>query len=214
MLIKPSSPFVVIWTSITGWWDNLIVLVLISTALLASWATIILGPPATFGLFCAIHELAEDNTTSFRIAFDGARRYFLTSWGWMLVNVLVSGLLLLNWAFYGGAKEGFAFVVQILTLFLAFFWFGVQYYSLSFFFLQEKKSLWVAYRNGAYTALSSPLRAFVIWLVILVLMAAAVYFILPLFLGFPALTALMGAVGVRERLIAYGLIQPEEFEKE
>ncbi len=214
MLIKSSSPFVVIWKSIVGWWDNLIILVLITIAWLACWFTIILGPPATFGLFYAIHELVEENTTSFRTAFDGARRYFLISWGWMLANILVAGLLFLNLTFYSGVKSGFATIVQAITLVLIFFWLGMQFYSLPFFFMQEKKSLWVAWRNGAYVALSSPLRAFLIWFVILALMGASILFILPLFVGIPAMTAIMGSIGVRERLITYGLIQPEEFEKE
>ncbi len=213
MLIKSSSPFIVLWKSVVGWWDNLIVLTLISIAWLACWFTIILGPPATFGLFAAIHELVEENTTTFRTAFDGARRYFLISWGWALINLLVVALLSTNWLFYGGIQTTVGLAIQFMTLALAFFWFGTQFYGLPFFFIQEKKSLFLALRNGAYTGLSSPLRTLVIWFVILVLLAVGIPLVLPMFLGFPALTALMGGIGVRERLITYGLLQPEQFEK-
>ncbi len=213
MLIRSSSPFIVIWTAIRGWWDNLIVLSLISAAWLACWVTIILGPPATFGLYCAVHELAEENTTSFRTAYEGARRYFLVSWGWMLANLIVLIMLVLNWMFYGGVSSALGLTIQLITLVVALFWFGAQFYGLPFFFLQEKRSIWTAWRNGIYTALSSPLRALVVWVVILILLAVGVVFILPLILGIPALIALLGAVGVRERLIAYGLLKPEEFEK-
>ncbi len=213
VLINKSSPFLLIWKSLQGWWENLIVLTLISIAWLICWLTVVLGPPATFGLFCAVNELVLENTTSFRTAFDGARRYFLISWVWMVANVFVFGLLLVNVWFYGQIQSTFAGAVQIFTLFLAFFWFGIQFYGLPFFLLQEKKSLLLAWRNAAYTAMSSPLRALVIWIVILVLVALLAA-VVPIIAGVPTLAALLGAIGIRERLIAYGLVEPETLEKE
>lgn len=214
MLLKSCSPFVVIWRAIVGWWENLILLTVLSLAWLLCWFTVVLGPPATFGLYCALDELARENTTTFRTALDGARRHFLPSWLWMFANLLAGALLALNWSFYGGIENTIAYAIRTLTVWLAFFWVGIQFYALPFYFLQEKPSLWLAWRNAAYTAMSSLLRAMLIWAATLLLFVGGVLLVLPLLLGMPALVALMGSLAVRERLITYGLLKPVTLEPE
>jgi hypothetical protein len=72
-----------------------------------------------------------------------------------------------------------------------------------FYLLQEKKSLFLAWRNALFTALASPGFTLVLWIFIAILLVASIVLVIPVILGAPALIAMVGSVAVRERVKTY-----------
>jgi hypothetical protein len=199
MSINFSAPFGVIKDAFTRWWDDWYTMVFMGLLTLLCWLTIILGPPATFGLYHVVQEKGVGESMGYRDMFEAGKRYFLKSWIWMLTNLLVFFIWVSNYLFYGGFEAAWAGIMQTVTIALGLLWLGVQYYALPFMILQDEKKLSVGWRNGLYMILASPLYTLVIWVVVLLILASHAL-LAPLFLGGPAVIAVIGSHAVAERL--------------
>lgn len=195
--LKPTQ---VISRAFVRWWDDFINLAVVSTVLLVSWATILLGPPATFGLFYIASDLARGESQGLKGMLEGARRYFLKSWLWMLANLFVIVTAYENYLFYGRMSWEFAWVIQDVVLLVGGLWIGIQLFTLPYFMYQEKPSLWTAWRNALFTFLASPGYTLVLWLVVLIVAALSIITILPVLLGGAGLISVLASEAVRERI--------------
>jgi hypothetical protein len=77
-----------------------------------------------------------------------------------------------------------------------------QFFSVSCFFLQQDKTMKVAWRNGFVTILKQPLYALIISLVMLALLVLSFYVYIPLVLGSIPLIAILGLKAVRATIEA------------
>lgn len=211
---RSTSPFRILKNAVVTWWDEWITWVLISLLWLISWITIVLGPPATFGLYYVSHELVGGQSLGVRGFIDGGKQFFLKAWGWMLANLVVAILTFANLQFYGQMQASWAAFVQGLFFLILFLWVATQFYALPFFMLQEVKSLRMAWRNGFLTTLASPGFSLVMFLVVVIVLIPSVLFLIPLFLGIPGLVAVLGSVAVKDRVEVFRLRQQEGKGKE
>lgn len=201
---KPvSGPAVVgvIVAAVRMWWDNTYQFTLINLLWALCWLTVILGPPATFGLYYAAHRVAREETATVVSLWAGMKRYFVKSWVWMLLNLLVAFIVWLNVGFY--AQFGGAWWATLLqTVFAAFGvgWVLVQFLALPFVMELKDESLRTALRNGAFLFIASPGYMLMLMVVIVALLAASIGLVGPLLFVAASLVALLGTVAVRERL--------------
>jgi len=72
-----------------------------------------------------------------------------------------------------------------------------QFYTVSCFFLQEEKTLKIAWKNGLAIILSQPGYALVIAIVMLVFLGLSITTFIPLFLGSIPLIAILGLRAVQ-----------------
>jgi uncharacterized membrane protein YesL len=206
---RSTGPFRVLKNAVVTWWDEWINWVLISILWLVSWITIVLGPPATFGLYYVSQELVGGQSLGVRGFLDGGKQFFLKAWGWMLVNLFVLIIAVANLLFYGQMQASWAVFVQGIFLLIIFLWAATQFYALPFFMLQEVKSLKMAWRNGFLTTLATPGFSLVLFLVVVVVLIPSVLFLIPLFLGIPGLVAVLGSFAVKDRVEVFRLRQQE-----
>lgn len=195
----------VIGLSLRAWWDDWVNMVALTLLWWLCWLTVVLGPPATFGLYHVANRLAYGQSVGPPGWWQGARRYFWQSWLWFVVNVLALLVLSVNYFFYAGLQAEWAGYLQAFFILLALVWLGLQFYALPLFMEQEEKSLWQSWRNGALTILASPGHALVILSAAFLIAAFSIRTLAPLFLGIPYLLALLGSRSVRERLETFGL---------
>ena len=202
----------VIGRTLSDWWFAWVRLVMINATWLACCLTIVLLPPATFGMYHAAAELVMGRSMAWSEFLTGARRYFLKSWLWMLINGVVAALLWAKVQFYSQLGEAWAEVLRLIALTLGACWLVVQFYALPYFMIQQQKRLRVALKNGLLTALASPLYSLVLSLFVALLLMASLYFPVLIFVGVPAMIAVLGSHAVRERLETFGKIgeQPSE----
>lgn len=205
MIKKLPVPLQVVGQALRDWWDDWVNMAVIGLIWLLCWVTIVLGPPATFGLYYVTNQLAHGRSLGLRGLLEGGRRYFLKSWLWMLLNLVAAVVLAANIWFYGQFDADWAGIVRMFALFLSLVWLVVQFYALPYLMEQKKESLRLALRNGLFTLLAAPVYTAVVAGLAALLAVLSVWLVAPLLLGTPCLIAALGNRAVRERLETYGV---------
>lgn len=205
-----SASLGVLLESLRDWWDDWVFLTFLNLIWLLCWLTIILGPPATFANYHFANRLVHGENIGIKGFIEGGRRYFLQSWIWMLVNLLVSFLLIANIWFYTALEPFWADFLQILFIILSILWLIVQFYSLPYLMEQEEKRLGIAFRNGLYTLIASPGYTFVVAGVSSLIAVLCVVLRVPLFVGGPFLIVILGSTAVKERVATFNVREGED----
>jgi uncharacterized membrane protein YesL len=208
------APLQVISLALSDWWDDWVSMAVMNLAWLLSWLTIALGPPATFGLYCATNQLAHGESTGLAGLLQGARRYALKSWLWALLNLAVGVVFWANLWFYAHLEGAWVPVLQGGLLFLGLVWLVVQFYALPYLMEQEEKRLGLALRNGLFTVLAAPGYTLVVAGLAALIVVLSIAFVIPLFLGGPCLIAALGNRAVQERLDTYRVHEREAAHEE
>ncbi|HSV85825.1 MAG TPA: hypothetical protein VLH85_04565 [Levilinea sp.] len=196
--------------AIVTWWDAAVPLAVYSIIWLLLSITVIFFAPATFAMAYIVAEILDETVPEPRVILRSLFTFFLKSWGWFLGNIFVTGLIWVNWSFYHGIGTIWSDGLSWFVASIAVLWFGIQFYTLPFYIIQEKKSLFLAWRNALFAALASPGYAFVLWVVCALLIAASAFLVLPIMLGAPALIMLINSVAVRERVKTFKAMMAEK----
>jgi uncharacterized membrane protein YesL len=173
-------------------------------------ATVVLGPPATLGMYHVANRLANGRSLELGRFWEGIKRYFWVSWLWVLLNLLVAIIQGVSFAFWTGQRTFWAILLTGFLVFLTVAWLATQFYALPYLVEQRRKNLGLALRNGLFTAFSAPGYTLVVAGVAAILVVASILFVLPLFVGGPMLIAVLGTWAVRERLETYGVSARDE----
>lgn len=200
----------VIWRALGTWWDDWIQLVVVNLVWAALCLTVVLAPPATFGLYAVTHALRQGRSRGVGPLLEGVRRYFWISWAWALLNLAAGTLLWVSYAFYSQIAAVWAGALTGLTITMTVTWMVTQFYTLPFYMEQEQSSLRLALRNGLFMALAAPAYSLVVAGVAAVILVGGTLLVGPLLLGGPCLVAVLGHCAVHERLVAYGKRAPED----
>ncbi|MBE0695619.1 MAG: hypothetical protein IH586_01730 [Anaerolineaceae bacterium] len=214
MVAKVPAPLRVIGRSVVDWWDGWLDMVLTIIVWFFAQLTIVLGPPATFGLYYVVHQMINGEAMGVRGLISGGRKYFGKAWLWGIINILVAATLYVNVYFYSNLKTGWAPIVLVVIIMLGYLWYCTQFYVIPFFLEQEVKSLYIAMKNGFLTTLAAPFFTFIIMFFALIVMGLSIVFIIPIFLGLPALIPFLGFRSVINRLEAFGLREREKTPRE
>jgi len=201
---KPASLHV-IGQALKTWYDDWFNLFIQSFLVTLSWATIILGPPMLFGLYEVGHDLAHGRSNGAGELLRSARRHFLVSWAWMLINIVVAIVVVVNVAFYWNLGKSWSILLMSVFLFLGVFWAMMQVYVIAYYMEQRHKSILLAHKNAALTFLASPGYTLVLFLYEAIVLGVSFGFILPLILGLPSLTAVTNSYAVIERIRTFGV---------
>ena len=204
----------VIGKAAVDWWDGWLDLVITVLLWTVAQATIVLGPPATFGLYHVAHALINGESIGWRGLIEGGKRYFGVSWLWAALNWLALILIYVNTTFYGSIDSIWAFYAQIVMVMLFFIWVIIQFFTLPYMIEMERKNLFRAYRNAFFTGMAAPVFSFLLILLSLIILVLCFFFVIPVFFGLPALVALIGVRALYDRLEAYGLREREKSPKE
>jgi uncharacterized membrane protein YesL len=204
----------VIAQAASDWWDDLVNLVVINLIWVVCWLTVVLGPPATLGIYHVANRLVRGESLGPQGLLEGAKRYFLQSWLWMLFNLVVAAIVLVNWGFYASFDAGWADLMRAFFLLLGLFWLAIQFYALPYLVEQERKNVGIALRNGLFNALAAPGYTLVVFAFAVLVVGLSVGLVFPLFLGGPCLIAVVGNRAVIERLATYGVREREMASRE
>jgi uncharacterized membrane protein YesL len=202
-----SAPLKVIAQAVVDWWDGVFTLAIIGVVWIFCWITVLLGPPATFGLYYVANRLAHGENVGVRGFIDGGRRFFLMSWMWALLNVMAVIALGVNALFYGQIDAVWALGLQVFVLGLGLLWLSIQFYTLPYMMEQDQKQLRLALRNGLITTLAAPVYTLMLLSLSAVLVVLSFVLVFPLIMGAPGLIAALGNHAVLERLEAFEVQQ-------
>jgi hypothetical protein len=219
MKAKVPAIFSVIGRSVVDWWDAWLDLVGAVLVWLLAQFTIVLGPPATFGLYYTAHRLINNGESlGGRGVIEGGRKYFGMSWLWVLLNVIAMTITYANFQFYGTFDNFWAAYAQIFFLMVGFIWIVVQFFALAFLMEMKEKKLLLAIRNGFFASMASPLFSLFVILFALFAVLFSAVLVLPVFFGVPALVPILAVRAMYNRLEVYGVRErdktPKEIERE
>jgi uncharacterized membrane protein YesL len=203
-------PLQVVGRALRDWWDDWVNMAVLNLLLALAWLTIILGPPATFGLYYVTNRLAHGQSLGPQGLIEGGRRYFIASWRWMLLNLAVAVLLGVSYVFYASLPAAWANFIQAAFILLAASWLIVQFYALPYLMEQEEQRVGLALRNAVFTALAAPGYTLVVVGVAALIAALSIGTVAFLFLGGPCLLAALGNRAVIERLETYQVRKREQ----
>ena len=174
--------------------------VLVSLVAILAGLTLVLYPAAIFGVYADALDLTHGIRTGIIGFWQGFKSYFKQNLVWGLANTLVLAGVGFNVWFYTNSDYAIAPVLLVLIILLGVFWLIWQFFTLACFFLQEEKSLKLAWKNGLAILLGNPLYAFIIGLVALILVFLSVRYYIPLFIGSLPLIALLHLLAVQKTL--------------
>jgi len=200
----------VIWRALKTWYDDWFNLFIQNFLATIAWLTIILGPPMLFGLYEIGNELAHGRSNGVGELLRAAKRHFLASWLWALVNVAVGIVIAVNIAFYWQLGQAWSIILVSIFLFLGLFWSMMQLYVIPYYMEQTTQSLKIAFKNAALTVLASPGYSFILFLYAAFWLLVSYIFILPLILAGPTLPMVTNSYAVIERLQAFGVASSEK----
>jgi uncharacterized membrane protein YesL len=190
--------------ALRDWWRDWVNMAVLNLVWMLCWLTVILGPPATFTAYKVANDFANERTLYPRELPGMLRRYFLQSWLWFLLQLVVAAAVLVNLQFYGGLGGGLGAVLTGATLVVAGIWLLVQLYTLPYLMEQERPGLHLALRNSLLTALASPLYTLIFGAIVALLLAICVRLPFLLLFGVPMLIAVTSSHAVLERLERFG----------
>lgn len=191
------------------WWDDWVNQTVLNLVWAICQVTIVLGPPATFGMAYVANRLVHGEATGLSGWWQGLRRYLLVSWLWGLANLVVAVVLYANLVMYGSIDAFWGPLLQGVALAVSAFWAVVQLYAVPFLMEQTEPKLLRAWRNGLFTLLAAPGYSLVLIVAVILILALSAVTLAPLFLGGPCLILVIGNQAVVERLEHFGVRQRE-----
>ncbi len=204
----------VIGRSFVDWWDSWLDMVLVTALWFIAQVTVVLGPPATFGYYYAVHSMLNGQAIGVPGLIEGARKYFGKAWLWGLVNLLAVFTITFSAWFYLHQAATWSFYAFALVVLVGYLWICTQFYALPYFMELENKDLYTAMKNGLFTTLAAPFFTPILIIISLLVVVLSFVLILPLFLGLPALVPIMGFRSMYDRLVAFRLREREKTPRE
>ncbi len=192
--------------SAVDWYDAWLDMTLIGIVWLVAQVTIVLGPPATFGVYYVVDSMVRTgDNPGVKGLFEGARKYFLKGLAWGALNWLAAAIAVVNFWFYSSLESTFGIIARTFIGILAVLWAVMQFYTAPFIMAQENENLFLALRNSLYLVLASLPFTLGLMVFVVLIIALSGVLILPAFLGLPMLIAVLGCRALYDRLEAYGL---------
>ena len=231
MLIKEAMG--VFWQTLKDTWEELYSLAIVNLVWLFSWALpialasasglpIVIIPVAllsicifavtTAGMYYVTARVAHAKTFHFYDFIDGIKLYWWRALLWLLVNIVIVLLIILNLQFYPSVFQG-AWVIFVSGFWLAVlvFWVAMQVYYWPLIMRQEEpqklRGMLLGWRNAAYLLLANPFYAFFIVSFVFVLLGLSIALTLPFVFVGMGLQGLLGNNAVLTLLFSFGVIE-------
>ncbi len=163
------------------------------------WATLILGAPATFALAQGANYAVLGVFPTWRELAGFIRKYFWVSWAWMLVNLAFFGLVFSPSLIHLNLSVGFSVALKWVTIILVVLWMAIQFFSLPYCIVEEKKNIIICFRDAVQTIFQAPVYALVTAGAGIVAGVLSLILVAPLVMGGAALVAVLGSQAVIDR---------------
>lgn len=198
--MRAAQAFDVIVDALKLWWQDWVNQVVVSLAAILLSLTVVLAPAAMFGIYQECKDLTHQTRTGLLGFWQGFKSYFRQNLTWGLVNLVIILVLVTNTWFYYKSQFSFAPILTFLMIGLGAFWIIWQSFTLACFYLQEEKTLKLAWKNGLAIILGQPGYALIIGLTMLAILVLSFSVFIPLFLGSLPLLALLAFRAVQATL--------------
>jgi hypothetical protein len=219
----------VFWQTLKDTWEELFMIAIVNLVWLFSWGAplglgfasqvpalaligaviaILVFPVTSVGVYYCTDRVAKGKTFNFSDFREGIALYWWKSILWLLANLMIIGLIILNLWFYSVNFQG-TWVVIVGGLWIAMLalWVTIQVYFWPMMFQQEEPKLLMALKNAAFLLLANPFYAFFMLSFAGVFLVLSVGLTLPLIFVGMGIQGLLGCNAVVRLLISFGKIE-------
>lgn len=126
-----------------------------------------------------------------REAAAGAKQYFLHSWLWMIVNLLIGAALWGGQTLAARLPSGLNASLKLIFFLIGLVAFTLQFLTPAYLMVQDRKNLALAWRNSWRLLTSAPLFTLGVSGSALLALVVSLILVAPLAVGGPALLALL-----------------------
>lgn len=130
--------------------------------------------PATGGLYAAVMAHNKGETATWGKVWEGFKRHWRESLLWGLAVLLGDAVLAVSFWFYLNIGQLWGSFALTGTMVVGVIWFAMTQFSFPLLLMQEKKNVWVAFRNGYVVAIRRPLSALKVMALSLVVIIVSV----------------------------------------
>jgi len=198
--MRTAQAFDVIMDALKLWWKDWANQVVVSLAAILAGLTIVLAPAALFGIYQESLDLTHNTRTGLIGFWKGFKSYFKQNLTWGALNLLVLLILVSNIWFYYNSQLNLAPILAILMILIGLFWISWQFFILACLFLQEEKSLKLAWKNGLAVMLGQPGYSMFLAITMLALLLLSARYYIPLAIGSLPLIAILSLRAVQATL--------------
>ena len=194
------TAFTSVWSLIRIWWREFTTFLVINIIWLILQFFIITGPPATALLYSVARVAVDDDLIEFSAMWKSFKSLFIPAWKWGLMNLVVFGIIIINFYFYQDFPGFFWAVLRAAWGMLLILWTCVNLLYWPLWMLQEDLSVRTTLRNGFVLLLRKPAMVITMAGLSLVLVVVSVVTSLPLILFMMSWLAVFGTLIVDEAL--------------
>ncbi len=186
--------------AIRAWWDEFVFLLVLNLIWLLAQLTVVLGPPATLGLYAVARRVLDHDLVGFGDFWQAGRDGFGRAWSWGAAQLVVYGVLGFNLLVYGRRPGAGFLALRYTWTLLLLAWFALNLYYWPLNLAQSDRRFSTTLNNAAKMALLNP--GFTIAYALIALLFVAVSVLSGMLLGTVMGTwlALWGTLVVRDRL--------------
>jgi uncharacterized membrane protein YesL len=179
------------------WWDTLMHMTFFNMLWVLAQFPIITGPPATAAMYALTARFMERDLIVPKDFFVELKRMFLPALKWGTLNLLVFGILVIN--FIGSIGEGgeLWFCLRYAWLVVGILWYVLNLFYWPFWLSQDDCRVMNTYRNVFVMFLRSPVEIICLALICAVLIFVSSLTLFPLALALMVWLSLTGILMVR-----------------
>jgi len=227
MLIKEAMG--VFWQTLKDTWEELYMLAIVNLVWLFAWGAplgiaaaiksevaigigsvlaVLIFPVVSVGIYACTDRVSRGKTFNFSDFVAGIKEYWWKAILWMLINIVVIGLIVLNLWFYSVNFQGtWVIIVGGIWIAILALWATAQVYYWPMMMHQTEPKLLLGFRNAFFLLLSNPFYAFFMISFAVIFAALSIGLTLPLIFVGMGLQGLLGCNAVVRLLISYGKIE-------
>ncbi len=192
--------FVLFSRAVRAWWDDFLFLLVINLIWLLAQLTIVLGPPATLGLYVVAQKVLNRELVGFGDFWQAVRGRFGRAWSWGAAQLVVYGVLGFNLLAYGN-RSGVGFLaLRYAWVLLLLAWFSLNLYYWPLNLAQSDRRFITTLSNAAKMVLLNPGFTFAYALTTLLFVTISVFSGILLGAVLGIWLALWGTLVVQDRL--------------
>ena len=179
------------------WWDTLMHLTFFNMLWVLAQFPIITGPPATAAMYALAARFIERDLIVPKDFFVELKRMFLSAWKWGALNILIVGLLVMNFVSSVGEQGEIWFCLRYVWMILGVLWYMLNLFYWPFWLSQDDQRITNTFRNSFMMLLGMPLTIVTISVICAVLILISFVAIFPLALALMVWLSIIGMLTVQ-----------------
>jgi hypothetical protein len=188
----------IVGRAIALWYDELFVLVTLNLAWFLLQIPIVTAPAATAAMYVVAKKVVDKDYLEIRTILAELQRMFLPGLAWGFANLLMIGVIVINFISYQDASGWTWGVLRTVWGLVALLWLGANLFYWPFWLVQTDRRLITTFRNSFILLLKKPGLGLSLLAISITFAVVGTILVVPLVVVLISWIALIGVLAVEE----------------